>query len=242
MKDNKDFSSDVKGITSAFIIILTWLISLMFLFRLDVQQTGWLSILLMLWQTFLYTGLFITAHDAMHGTVSPNFKKINKLFGRITLTGYAFFSFDKMLAKHREHHRHPASENDPDYHKEGHENIIMWYLDFIFNYISWKQIIFMAIAFNVFEHLFNIPVANLILFWVFPAILSTWQLFVFGTYLPHRDGEPNFSDPHRARSNDYSWLISFLSCYHFGYHWEHHYKPGVPWWRLPKTRAELRNG
>lgn len=241
MEKTKNYNHDIKGITSAFLIISIWLVSLIFLFKLDVQQAGWFSIPLILWQTFLYTGLFITAHDAMHGTVSPKFKAINKLAGRITLTGYAFFSFDKMLTKHREHHRHPATQDDPDFHKEGHENIIMWYLDFIMNYINWKQIILMAVAFNVFEHLFNIPVANLILFWVFPAILSTWQLFVFGTYLPHRSGEPKFVDIHNARSNNYSWTLSFLSCYHFGYHWEHHAKPGVPWWQLPKVRMQLQN-
>ena len=31
-------------------------------------------------------------------------------------------------------------------------------------------------------------------------------------------------------------LVSFVSCYHFGYHWEHHVAPHVPWWRLPEAR------
>ncbi|MDT8325299.1 MAG: fatty acid desaturase, partial [Bacteroidota bacterium] len=40
------------------------------------------------------------------------------------------------------------------------------------------------------------------------------------------------------RSNDYGVLFSFLTCYHFGYHEEHHTRPGVPWWRLPAARRE----
>lgn len=43
----------------------------MFLF-LPVDPSGiWLWIHLVV-QAYLFTGLFITAHDAMHGTVSPN--------------------------------------------------------------------------------------------------------------------------------------------------------------------------
>lgn len=28
-------------------------------------------------------------------------------------------------------------------------------------------------------------------------------------------------------------LLSFLTCYHFDYHWEHHRWPYAPWWQLP---------
>ncbi|MBD3338449.1 MAG: beta-carotene ketolase, partial [Candidatus Lokiarchaeota archaeon] len=24
---------------------------------------------------------------------------------------------------------------------------------------------------------------------------------------------------------------------HFGYHWEHHEYPNIPWWRLPAVRS-----
>ncbi|MDQ1141520.1 fatty acid desaturase [Pedobacter agri] len=36
----------------------------------------------------LYTGLFITAHDAMHGTISSN-KTINNFFGYLAVFIYA---------------------------------------------------------------------------------------------------------------------------------------------------------
>ena len=76
------------------------------------------------------------------------------------------------------------------------------------------------------------------LFWALPAILSAFQLFYFGTYLPHRAEDEAFGDAHRARSNDFSWTMSLLTCFHFGYHHEHHDNPAVPWWRLPATRIE----
>ncbi len=85
------------------------------------------------------------------------------------------------------------------------------------------------------------PVQNVLLFWALPAVLSSLQLFIFGTYLPHVPDDPAFNDRHNARSNDYPAWLSLLTCFHFGYHHEHHLYPGVPWWRLPKARRH-RNG
>ncbi|WP_201448975.1 hypothetical protein [Sinorhizobium medicae] len=45
---------------------------------------------------------------------------------------------------------------------------------------------------------------------------------IFGTYRPHRVGHIPFADKHRARSNEFSPLLSLLTCFHFGYHHEHH--------------------
>jgi beta-carotene ketolase (CrtW type) len=72
-----------------------------------------------------------------------------------------------------------------------------------------------------------------------PALLSSLQLFYFGTYLPHRPGPDAFTDHHRARSNGYSEWLSLLTCFHFGYHHEHHRAPGEPWWRLPTVRRQV---
>ena len=78
-------------------------------------------------------------------------------------------------------------------------------------------------------------------------LTGTFQLFYFGTFLPHRhlpaNGSPMFADHHRTRSNGYGTLMSLLTCFHFGYHHEHHLHPGEPWWRLPaeyRRRASLR--
>ena len=65
-----------------------------------------------------------------------------------------------------------------------------------------------------------------------PLLLSSLQLFVVGTYLPHRrhgsGGSISLAWP--------SWL-SLLACYHFGYHREHHDNPTQSWYQLSAARA-----
>ncbi|MEM9989926.1 MAG: fatty acid desaturase [Pseudomonadota bacterium] len=43
-------------------------------------------------------------------------------------------------------------------------------------------------------------------------------------------------DDHRSNTSQFGWLTSLFSCYHFGYHHEHHLFPHEPWWRLPARR------
>ena len=172
----------------------------------------------------------------MHGSVCPTHPRINNAIGAIAVRLYALFSYRKLLEKHWTHHRTPASAADPDFHDGEHSGFLAWYLRFMKGYLSWWQIIGMAIVFQIMEYVLMVPTINLILFWVFPALLSTLQLFYFGTYLPHRLPEGGYDNPHRARSNAYSVLWSFITCYHFGYHWEHHEYPYLPWWRLPTIR------
>ena len=75
------------------------------------------------------------------------------------------------------------------------------------------------------------PLENLLLFWILPGILSTFQLFYFGTYVPHKNGHEH-SNKHKSKTLKKNHVLAFLSCYFFGYHFEHHDAPGVPWWRL----------
>ena len=89
-----------RGILIAGSVIGTWAISLLFLLSLNLDQIPRLLILpAIVWQTFLYTGLFITAHDAMHGIVFPKNIKINNLIGRVAVSVYALFSYDNLLKK-----------------------------------------------------------------------------------------------------------------------------------------------
>ena len=226
-----------KGLCIAITIISAWGLGLSLLLTLDVTRPNSVLLLMgVLCQTFLYTGLFITAHDAMHGTVCPAYPRINNTIGAIAVRLYALFSYRKLLVKHSTHHRTPASAADPDFHDGEHSGFLAWYLRFMKEYLSWGQIIGMAVVFQIMEYVLMVPTINLILFWVSPALLSTLQLFYFGTYLPHRLPEGGYNNPHRARSNTYSVLWSFITCYHFGYHWEHHEYPYLPWWQLPTTR------
>ena len=226
-----------KGILIAFIIMGLWASSLFFLLSLDISniQASWIWILpIILWQTFLYTGLFITAHDAMHGVVFPQNSKFNNLIGSIAILIYGLFSYKALLKKHWLHHHHPASELDPDFHDNKHKNLFAWYFHFMKGYWSWTRLLGLIFIFKVLHYGLHIPEINLTLFWVIPPILSSVQLFYFGTFLTHREPRGGYTNPHRAQSNPFPIFWSFITCYHFGYHQEHHEYPHVPWWKLPE--------
>lgn len=227
------------GLGVAIAIMTLLAISLIVLIFLNpsTSQLPWFEVLAaILWQTFLYTGLFITAHDAMHGSVYPNHPKINHAMGTIALWLYGFFSYKTLIKKHYLHHRYPASKDDPDFHDDQHQNFFLWYFTFIKNYLTWGQFWGFSFIFHSAYFLLKVPVNNLILFWIIPCILSSLQLFYFGTFLPHKEPQNGYQEPHRAQSNSLPTVLSFLTCYHFGYHEEHHQYPQVPWWRLPAIR------
>ncbi len=223
-------SVDPYGVIIAFAMIAIWLVTLLVLLDWNLSYKNPLLYLAILLQTHLYTGLFITAHDAMHGSVSKN-KKWNTAIGWITSLLFAFNFYDRLLVKHHEHHRFVASDKDPDYHESG--RFWLWYWVFIKKYTTIKQLILITIALQVLRLIF--PLENLLLFWVLPGILSTFQLFYFGTYIPHKDGHDH-DNAHKSSSLEKNHLWAFISCYFFGYHYEHHDAPGVPWWRLWKVK------
>ncbi|TXD32640.1 beta-carotene ketolase [Lujinxingia vulgaris] len=232
-----------RGLLSAALILGLWALFLTAALRFPLAVTpasAVAAMLLVALQTFLYTGLFITAHDAMHRTVAPRYPRLNHAIGRLAVLLYALFSYEKLLKSHHQHHAHPASSEDPDFHDGEHPDPPRWYLNFLKGYVSVGQIVGMAIVFNVLHHLVGVALPNLLLFWVLPSLLSTLQLFYFGTYLPHRAPDGGYADHHRASSNDFAPWLSFLTCYHFGYHWEHHERPDIPWWDLPRMRQFQR--
>lgn len=217
------------GVFIAIFIIIFWLLHLSFtLFLVDVKPDNpWLYFHVFL-QTYLYTGLFITGHDAMHGVVANN-RKINNFFGYLVTTLFAFLSFKVLAKKHYLHHRFPATADDPDFYTKSN-NFVLWWFSFMKNYTTWWQIVLMAATFNILLIWFT--EAQLLVFWVLPAILSTLQLFFFGTYLPHKQPFSPEMQPHNSRSQNKNHVWAMLSCYFFGYHWEHHNSPTTPWWRL----------
>lgn len=228
-------SSSIAGLI-ALVIVGVWATSLTLLLLVDVSKLNFVTILLaLLWQTFLYAGLFITAHDAMHGVAFPADSKINHLIGTTCLVLYGCLPYKQLLKKHWNHHHRPASETDPDFHDGKHKNFFAWYFHFMKGYFSWKQIIALMIIYNLIHYFLHIPEDNLNYFWVIPSLLSSVQLFYFGTFQPHKEPEGGYIEPHRARTISSPIWWSFITCYHFGYHEEHHEYPNVAWWQLPEV-------
>jgi len=250
--DDED-PSTLKGLALAVAIIGGWLaahIYSVFFFQFTLESWPW-AVGLVLINTWLSVGLFIVAHDCMHGSLVPFHPSINRAVGRICLILYAGFSFDELNRKHHLHHRHAGTHDDPDFHvhhrhagthddPDFHDRppygYWRWFGNFLAEYFSWRQFAHMTVRILVYVLVLGASVENALLLWWVPALLSALQLFTFGTYLPHRPERLPFSDRHRTRSNEYSWLLSLLTCFHFGYHHEHHLEPNVPWWRLPQAR------
>ncbi|RXK49817.1 fatty acid desaturase [Aquirufa rosea] len=220
------------GIWSAGIIILCWSLHLIYWIQTPLNWNNPFLYLGILIQTHLYTGLFISSHDAIHGVVSPEFPKLNHGIGRLCATLFAFNNYSLLRKKHHMHHAYVNTDQDPDVHQG---NFFIWWFKFMFQYVHWTQILAMAITYNVLKIWF--PMENIILIWELPAILATLQLFYFGTYLPHR-GEHEANNIHQSRSQTKNHLWAFISCYNFGYHYEHHDKPFLPWWKLTEAKEQ----
>lgn len=222
-----------KGIYIGLAVIGCWVGMLAFLFNYTIEWTNPLVYLFVLVQMHLFTGVFITTHDSIHGLVAPNHPRANRWIGRVSALIFAYNNYDKLSKKHHLHHKHPASAEDPDYHS-GNPNLLAWWFSFLLEYVSVWQVLAMAGTYTILKIWF--PMENLITFWIVPAWLSTVQLFIFGTYLPHR-GE-HHAPPHNARSQGLNHTLAFLSCYFFGYHYEHHAYPYLPWWKLAEAREK----
>lgn len=226
------------GVFISIIIIVLWLFNLMYsLNYVNINLTSFSIYFHFFIQIFLFTGLFITGHDAMHNAISSN-RTINKVIGYISSFLFAGLSYKKLVNNHRKHHAFVGSENDPDYSIK-HQNPFLWFAIFMYRYLSFTQIIIMAIIFNLLKIKFT--EISIWSFWVVPAILSTFQLFYFGTYKPHKLPHTEEMQPYNSRTQRKNHLLAFISCYFFGYHYEHHYKPDKPWWKLYQVKEELIN-
>ena len=219
------------GLIISSAIVLLWLVHLIYTLLYINTYAVYSVVMHMFIQTYLFTGLFITGHDAMHYSITKN-EKLNKFFGYLTAFLFAGMSFKKLSKNHQLHHRYPATDKDPDFSKN--QNFFVWISTFLFKYITVSQIIIMAVVFNVFKLFSN--ELNIFLFWLIPAILSTMQLFYFGTYRPHKLPHNTDMLPHNARTQNKNHLWAMLSCYFFGYHYEHHQDSSISWWQLYKTK------
>jgi beta-carotene ketolase (CrtW type) len=226
------------GMALALVIIAAWLALHVYgVFFMDLARPL-PALLLLVALTWLSVGIYIVAHDAMHGSLCPANRAAGNRVGALAVWLYAGFSFGSLVPKHHAHHRHPGSAEDPDFSMTSPERARNWYGQFMKAYFGPREMLVMVLRVGVYM-LLGARLENILLFFAVPGLVSSFQLFYFGTFLPHRHqaaGGAGFADDHRARSNEYGYLMSLLTCFHFGYHHEHHLHPAVPWWRLPAMR------
>ena len=240
---NQNQHNSVVSMAIAITIIGFWFASLIGLLSQDLAQFPLFLIILGVWlRAFLHTGLFIIIHESIHGVVCQN-QQINDAMGYLTSFLYALLPYKTLAKNHHIHHSYPASDRDPDFYQENPHNFWLWYFSFMKDYQQGNQfwILFwgMTVIFWILVFL-QVAIANIFLFWVIPIIISSLQLFTFGIFLPHRPQAEGYSDRHRAKSSNYPLALSYIACYHFGYHWEHHQYPYLPWYKLPLARKETR--
>ena len=230
----------VIGLALFALVLGTWLaIHVWAMFGFTITARNWpLVVPLFAVQCWLSVGMFIVAHDAMHGSLVPGHAVANSTIGALLLAVYAGFGWKKLRHAHFEHHEHVGTADDPDFHADNPRDFWPWYRSFLQRYFGWQSMAYVWSVVLIYFFVLNVPPLNILLLYGLPAIASSLQLFYFGTYKPHRHEPDAFSDRHRARSNNYGTLASLLSCFHFGYHHEHHVAPGVPWWKLPKRHAQ----
>ena len=226
-----------RGILSGALLLLAWLISLFGLLWLGITDGPiWVIPLVVVVRTALQTGLFITAHDAMHGHLLPTRPGLNHRLGAVLLLLYAGLPYRSCWRKHQRHHRRPGSHLDPDFCLDQAAGVIGWYRRFMAGYLSPGQMMRLLALWLVLALLISVrhPSGwlNLVVVCIVPLLLSSLQLFLFGTYLPHRNQQqPGCTDGPRSLALP-GWL-SLLVCFHFGYHREHHDHPELAWFQLP---------
>ncbi|MGF1458712.1 MAG: fatty acid desaturase [Leptolyngbyaceae cyanobacterium] len=225
----------------ASLLVMLWLATLIGGFSISLDRTPlFLTVLGIFIRVFLRTGLFIITHESIHRNISK-YDFINNFFGNLSSYPYALLPYGILARNHRLHHRFPRTHQDPDFAYPNQNKYFSWYFRFMKAYQAdgqaWVSVTGMAIIFCTLIS-FHVPVLNLLLFWIIPMIASSLQLFSFGIFLPHRRGDSQNFDRHRASSIKLPLLWSFITCYHFGYHWEHHQYPYLPWYRLPQAYCE----
>ena len=209
-----------------------------FFFELSLSSVP-IAISLIAIQCWLFVGMFIVAHDAMHGVLVPGKPEWNSRIGAVLTFLYAGFGWRHLKSAHMDHHKYSGTEGDPDFNAENPIGFWSWYLLFFKRYFGVVSLVYVFSVVIIYVLVLKANYFNVVLFYGVPSILSSAQLFYFGTFLTHRHPSTDFADHHNARTLDYPEWLSLLTCYHFGYHHEHHLYPGDQWWRLPARRRAL---
>ena len=231
-----------RGLQLGALIGVSWLVTLVIGLRLDLHQlhplviSAWVLI-----RSFLHTGLFILAHDAMHNSLVPGHGRINQRIGRVCLWLYAGLNYDVCKRNHHRHHLMPESEADPDFCPIHDRSVLAWLVRFLRNYLNPAQlsrlILVLTLLLLAAQPHQSQPFVTVSVTFLLPLLISTAQLFFVGTYLPHRKDHKQTGHEVSIKSLNLHPFASLLACYHFGYHREHHNHPKAPWFLLPELRT-----
>ena len=239
-KDGSRHRQAAIGLALALVIFTSWLaIHLFAMFAFDLSWGSLpVAVLLAILQCWLSVGLFIISHDAMHGSLAPGMPRVNAAIGAGLLFVYAGFGWKKMRDAHFTHHKLAGRAGDPDFDEDNPHHFWRWYATFFRRYFGIGSVLFVSSVVTVYWLVLDVPMTKLVLLYGAPAIASSVQLFYFGTYRPHYHDGSTFADRHNARSESFGTFASLASCFHFGYHHEHHCHPHTPWWALPGIRRD----
>lgn len=226
-------------------LLLGWALSLLMALGSTIAQGPlWWLLAVVLLRSQLQTGLFIVAHDAMHGLLCPRSPGWNDRLGAVSLLLYAGLPFEACRQRHQRHHLRTATPDDPDVPQNRAGGVFAWYYHFLARYLSQNQMLQLLTSWALLVAVTTVVVGvpptqaavRVVLFSTLPLLLSSWQLFIFGTYLPHRVQRSPERRSHPISLNLPPWL-SLLACFHFGYHREHHDHPQLSWYELPGARV-----
>ncbi len=211
------------------------------MFVFELTWSNWpFALALAAVQCWLSVGVFIVCHDAMHGSLMPGRPRYNATIGAVLLALYAGFGWKQLRDAHFAHHKLAGRAGDPDFDEHHPDDFMRWYATFFRRYFGWRSILYVHTVVGIYWLVIGVPMAQIVLLYGLPALASSLQLFYFGTFRPHRhragEDAASFADRHNTRSDEFGTLLSLATCFHFGYHLEHHRRPDVPWWALPAAR------
>lgn len=187
------------------------------------------------WMTFAFTGLFILAHEAIHGLLWPGHPRAAHALGALFAFAYAFMDYRTLRARHFEHHADPGGGGDPDAHASG--RFAPHLAVFVLRYLNLPQVALLVLAGS------RLGAAGhgraLLLAWVVPLVCSTLLIFWLGIHLVHHPAliRRGLADArHRAATVDLGPFLSFATVLFFNYHWLHHEHPHLTWAQLGRHR------
>jgi beta-carotene ketolase (CrtW type) len=233
-------SNELKNIAVSTTVIAGWAATFHEAIFTVKDVTSLEGLILVPCMTFLYTGLFITAHDAMHENITQN-RLVNDAIGHLCSNLYAGMDFHKMRHKHMLHHINTGVvREDPDFHR-GKTDFIHWYFSFMREYIDVLQMVKLAVFIEALKYC-GASSTNIYVYMAACGILSSLQLFYFGTYTPHKPPQDHQGEVmiwEKSNSASKSRIESLLTSYHFDCHFEHHAMPQIPWFELWTFKNEI---